>query len=872
MKKNFLYEPIGVFCLRTPQLVLEDFYKLSNTLDQTSLVKEYFAKQEVKEAIYIASHSLYETLEKKPESALSSLLKYLLRMSTRATPFGLFSTVAIGKLASSTSLYLHGIDKIVKRARPDMEWLSLVTDAIEKDPEVIKTLKVISNPLSYVSGNRRYLEMRTTSKNLTKNTSSIRTSYLTDFIFSIAKEPILYSELYKNICLTFPNLDAEKIGYLLLSLFEQNYLMSELTSSLLTVDPFQDVLNRLPSQKELQNISISLSSYNQSQVGEGIDHLKKLNEEMNGIIETPHLLQVDAALHQEDLQLNETVAKEISESIELMWKLFSQMSPNYLELYHKRFLEKYGTDEIVPILQLINEQSGLGLKMGEQEVKQNTQTEWQDFFKNLFLEAILKREEIVILPEDLPHLQEINPSKAPLSCEVFCQIATESQKQLDLGEFTVILNGMSGQAGATIGRFTDILKETGKNTMRTIFAKEESLEPNVCFTESSYLPTSPRVANVAIHPNFREYEINLNFSKAPKTQVIHLDDIYVQADHERLILVSKRLNKEIKITFSNMLNPQLAPPILKFMRDISNQPYLQLRSFDFGTLADFPFLPRVRYKKTLLSLATWKLTLNAIHVKNPKDEKAIRSGFSKWQEMWRLPRYVFLTFLDHKILLDLKNPSHVDELLHELQNKKMVTLTEKFRIEESAWIKSPKGSHLSEFVIPFARNPIYKNESRVSIPLSFEKQDSRLKYKLPGSDWLYAKIYFAHDKQEEFIHQELAPFAESILSQNLAASWFYVRYVENDEHHVRLRFKGVPSVLLEKLMPKLHDWSFQLLQEERIKNMEICRYEREINRYGGDELIEEAEQFFYSDSLACAHLLRVYSKKNMGSLFMHLLH
>ncbi len=75
------------------------------------------------------------------------------------------------------------------------------------------------------------------------------------------------------------------------------------------------------------------------------------------------------------------------------------------------------------------------------------------------------------------------------------------------------------------------------------------------------------------------------------------------------------------------------------------------------------------------------------------------------------------------------------------------------------------------------------------------------------------------------------------------------------EPHLRLRFHGEKNKILTYFISALHDWSATLIQNDEIKDMNFSIYEREIERYGGEQLIDLAEAFFYGDSLTSLALI-----------------
>ena len=102
------YSPFNNFVLRSPLLPFETINKINN-----NFLKEIASSGIFQEAIYLASPLLYDELQKwqkgkiakpKEEKRLRyTLLRYLIRMSSRCTPFGLFAGCTSGEITQEKS-------------------------------------------------------------------------------------------------------------------------------------------------------------------------------------------------------------------------------------------------------------------------------------------------------------------------------------------------------------------------------------------------------------------------------------------------------------------------------------------------------------------------------------------------------------------------------------------------------------------------------------------------------------------------------------------------------------------------------------------------------------------------------------------------
>src|SRR4029453_14404980 len=116
----------------------------------------------VRRAIAVGSSDLLAGLERSKPTAQNAselkgkLLRYLIRMSTRPTPYGLFAGVALGAWGPATDLALA--DRPPRaRTRPDMEWLLRLVFQLEAQPELRQGLRFIANPLAVIHAGRVFL-------------------------------------------------------------------------------------------------------------------------------------------------------------------------------------------------------------------------------------------------------------------------------------------------------------------------------------------------------------------------------------------------------------------------------------------------------------------------------------------------------------------------------------------------------------------------------------------------------------------------------------------------------------------------------------------------------------------------------------------
>lgn len=166
MDKNMFQIP-NFFMLRVPLLPIDYFHNLGQGNDLLLSLKRLSEDKVIEEAITVASTDLQQALpnlylegeHKKTKQVSSSFFKYVSRMSTRATPFGLFAGVTKGQIGAKTKISLHGKDQFKKRTRPDMEWLLGIVNQLETNPVIYKQLTFQANDAIQQKANRLVLPL-----------------------------------------------------------------------------------------------------------------------------------------------------------------------------------------------------------------------------------------------------------------------------------------------------------------------------------------------------------------------------------------------------------------------------------------------------------------------------------------------------------------------------------------------------------------------------------------------------------------------------------------------------------------------------------------------------------------------------------------
>ncbi len=884
-----LFQPASFFMLRAPSLPIKRYDQMIQKENcPHGLLNWFHQSTAFRQAILIASPELYRaTLQfelkdkRRQEQIVASLLNYYARMCSRCTPFGLFSFVAFGKWGERVHNTLHP-KQLKKQARPDMEWLYRVVDRILENRDYFPLLPVTANPLLTFTRDRVHLNYIRKKSDTEKGekTLSIRLNPLTSSLLEIAQRSISIQDMENLLLKRHSFLDREKTRGVIRQLLDQEILISTLHPSLLTHTPYAHFLEKieeLPIELEefviLKTIQQKIEEYNATSFDEGENLLLDLLSLMEQVAKSPHYLQLDMAAGGA-LRLPNTFHAEIAEAVTFTWmlsKVIRSSAPNNLTNYHAKFIEKYGYQRRLPLLELLDHHS-LGIPQAYTDTEEKgaapskIENHWKQFLLSKLSESLHSgKKEIELTEELLSRLGQTDESQVqiPLGFDLQCRLSAPSSEELEKGNYLVQLFSFSFQLGSFFGRFLDLLGVEAKGDLNQLFTEEQLRHGHAQSVELSYLPLYPRSANVAIHPCLRQNYLDLS---AKNTSTVHLEEIYVGADSHGFYFSNREGDIEWIFKSGNVLTTKIAPIPIRFLRDASQARQGRFVHAYWADLGAAPFLPRLRYRKAILSPAQWSLDRESLEARNENDLTVITKKLQDWFERWDVPHYVYLTESDHQLLIDTHSSAPLQELARRIKKGEWIQLVEKIEPQtQPNWFRFPEESHLSEIVIPFLRSPKKQALSARYIP-QVHTTCPKDRLKILGSDWLYMSTYVPQTSQNRFLLQQLTSLTQDIVNQKIVKQWFFIRYSDPLQgEHLRIRFHGEEEKLHLQLLPIINDWSQKLFEERIIRDLHFGTYERELERYGGKEMIALIENYFCIDTQVTLDLLAlgIQSFKNI---------
>lgn len=854
----------------------------------------------VEEALAVSSPSLRRAVEALRAGApmkagalrklTLSATRYVLRGASRATPFGLLAGVAPVSFGEGHQVRLGTRHR--KAVRPDGGWLTGVLTAWEGDLEVLRALRVVANDLGFARGQRwvlpcgydakdpaapeepaadeRRSEGRSAQEISVRHTAAVKTT------LAAARRPCPTGDLLKVLDEAYPNVPGSAKEGLLLALVRQGFLLTELRPPLGETDPLRyavDVLKavgRADKARELAAVGGLLAEYAAERLGAGLGRWQTVLDAMSRLRADDRPVQVDMRLDA-DVTLDREVLREAERAATALCLAAPDTQPTpELREYRDAFVERYGTGRAVPLADVLDPHTGLGPPAGYDHPRSERRTAERgerserdrardEFLAELALTAIASGDREVVLDDAALDRLRGSGAPPPAAMELCAHLTAPSRRSLEEGDFALVLSPATGSPapGALFGRFAyllDDVEEVGELARRSAAgsARDGALQAHLDF-----LPPSGRDTNVArVRPFWTERVAVGCFADRASPAVRGMDDLALAADLDRLYLVDASTGQEINPRVPTMLDQRRAPAAVRLLREIPTMGSWPSCVWIWGRLSTLPHLPRVRFGRTVLVPARWRLTDPGLFDSSLSDAEWERR-LDGWRARWNVPDRVAVGAGDHRVEIDLTAPLHRMVLRRELGRSKDVTA---YETPEDAgagggWLATDSGAFSSELVLPLLpARPAPGEAPAVRAPAP------RIRPVGPPAPrhsraWLYGKLYTYANRQDEVLTEHLPRLLAAL--PPAVDRWFFIRYADPAGAHLRLRFHGDPATLHGELLPGVLDWVEQLRDLRLAGAFIIDGYEPETHRYGGHEALDAAETVFHHDSVAALEQLRL---------------
>jgi thiopeptide-type bacteriocin biosynthesis protein len=666
-----------------------------------------WAREEVRAAVAVASPSLYEQVtdlvragengSRDASRAVLAMTGYLLRWQSRATPFGLFAGVGAARVGGAPEVRWRPGSAVV---RADTDWVAGIVARLEACPELLEHLLVTGSGTGTARGDRLVFPGPVpdgTGEELAPAEVSVRGSRPVRAALETAREPVPFGKLAAQLSADLAA-GERQVRDMLTALVAQGILVSSLRPPMTCTDALGYLSARLSEVADghasvIGDLADSLAAVHRdlrSDITPLTDRrVRALSQRMTNLARSDMPLAVDTVLDC-DVRVPEQVAREAADAAGVLCRL----SP--CPGGHRAWA---GSGALMPVLDLVAD-SGLGFPAGflgsARELPPRAVARRDVTLLAMVQRAMAAGQDEIALTDDV--IESLAPGDAgqPVQVAARAEIAVEvravSLDALRSGRFTLLVTGTPRPASSMIGRHLHLLDPADRDLLAESYT---ACDPGAVPAQLSFAPRKRRNENVARTARYLPVVIPVGEHLGDADSLIHVADLAVTADDTGFRLLALSTGQQVEPRVTHALEASLhTPPLARFLAEVATARCAVYTGFDFGAASRLPYLPRVRYRRTVLSAARWLLSaadLPARKVGTAEWEKA----FAVWRECWKVPRHVALFSQGRRQPVDLTRPACLSLLRARLHHASEIELRECTAPDDLGWI-----GRAHELVIP----------------------------------------------------------------------------------------------------------------------------------------------------------------------------
>lgn len=735
------YSAFDNFILRTP-LFTFSYLKtiLSEETEYKDVIKNIWKIDIIREAVYLSSSELYHEIKKvnsgtntdqlKIKKLYLTLLQYLIRMSSRATPFGLFAGVCLGNMGEKTDICLDSPKTGKRHTRLDMNFLCALASDIKKSQQLINIIKFYPNNSLYSSGNcYRYVEYKYDSGKRSHHIVSIEKNILLEQILKLSLNGITKNEVVD--LLENSGIDTSDAENYVDDLINSQVIVSEFEPAVTGPEFMEQLIKLLKSYGITGNLPDTLieidNMLNQLDELPWADQSLKYAEIVSKLDKTgtkfnkKFIFQTDLIKKSLKCELNRNIAEKTLTGVDVLRKIGLTPKSDKLSDFIKVFTKRYG-DEELPLLEVLDMESGIGYPFFNDSMladvsplidnlqlfhkEESKVVNWDRRTKLLlkkYRECIDNNTNTIeIFDSDLKGLTN-HKNKLPDSFYTVVYLYGDGNE----GDTRIMLETAGGSGAANLNaRFC----HSDRNILAFVKKaadKEKELAADKILAEIVHLPES-RTGNILLRPVFRDYEIPyLAKSTLNEDFQINPGDLLISVKRGRIILRSKKLDKDIFPMLTTAHNYSLSSlPVYNFLCDLQFQGKLTGLSFTwFPFENEFVYYPRVIYRDIILSRAFWRIkTKDMSSVLKIQNESQRIKKLLLWLKNNNIPSVISYPEGDNELYLNLEEIHYCRIFFDIIKKRQIIYLRECLTGEFSNSVKSDEGNYVGQFIISFFRN------------------------------------------------------------------------------------------------------------------------------------------------------------------------
>lgn len=785
--------------------------------------------------------------------AAASVARYVSRAEQRATPFGLFAGVASADFGPQTTTVWGSNHTVVARA--SAEWLTAVVERLESCPELLERLAVVCNNTMQVRAGQLVVPYASDDRGERRRAveASIALTAPVRTILDAAREPISVGALVDKLVADFPAAGSGRARQLVHGLIENHALITSLRAPSTETDALEYLLSQLdavsaddlpPVAETVRDLRVVRARLRECGSRSGRARAAaRMRAVAPGLRRHPLALdlRLDALI-----ELPDQVAHEIERAADVLARISAlPYGTEAWKAYQRKFYERYGIGTMVPLAEVVAD-SGTGFPDGYPGATADTQrsrlNERHDTLMRLAQNAVLDGHDEVILTDDLVAALDLGPEhpRVPPHLEISVRVNAASAEELQRGRFSLEMAGVSRGAGVTTGRFLSVLAAEDRDKLAADLANLPGADGGTIAAQLSFPPLYPSSAHVTRTPQILPTVISVQEHRRKSVDVLTPDDLAVACDGRRMYLAAPERGHRIEAVGMHALNlKDHTSPLVRFLTELSRAQCAQVTTFDWGAANAMPFLPRVRYGRTVLSPARWRL--EAAELPGREQSQALwNEAVEDWRTRRRMPQRVRLAEGDRLLLLDLSSSAHRFLLRQHLSRSPAAILVEAPDTDAYGWCDG----RAHEVVLPLKATcpPAWPALPTPTLARTF----SPAQIQTPGvSSLLLATLYGDLRRQDVLLAEHLP----ELLDRLGGPLWWFIRF-RDPLHHLRVRIALPNADAFAQTARTVGTWADELRTAGLLSDVRFPTSYREMGRWGSGAAWDAAETVFRADSRA----------------------
>ena len=481
---------------------------------------EVARRPDVRSAISVASPDLLDAIDAaNPDAKVeAALIRYVSRMASRPTPFGLFAACGTGMIAERTCIRVPDRVDWRRHTRLDGDYLDRIVR--DRTSALRSTLMYRPNDSLYAAGGRhRYVETRLSTLERTHHLAEITNSQHLHRALAIAASGATAAEIADAVA--EGGVERARATQYVDELIDAQVLLPTVAVTITGAPPLDALIDDLDAVGDANAVA-TLCSVRAELVtidAEGLTATPKRHAHVAAMLDglpqpqnRAALLQVDASIPDCGATLSRSLVDDALRAVDLLRRISPADEPTELERFREAFVERYEEQE-VPLLGALDSDLGPGfgregdpaplikglsrpraersVAMGRREAR---------LLELLHRAWTANEQEVVLTGDDVAALERDDAPRMPDAFQILATVARTRD-----GDRLVVPSAGGPAGAALLGRFCHgdaALLQHVRDHLRD----EEALDPDAIHAEIVHLP-SGRLSNILVRPLLREWEL-----------------------------------------------------------------------------------------------------------------------------------------------------------------------------------------------------------------------------------------------------------------------------------------------------------------------------------------------------------------------------